>query len=121
MAERKNINYFSISSVGLHEALDSTDRVFINDYVGIAMNVSPKKGAFLKEGEIYHIVEPRLLMVLSGEADGSLNLEKYHLQQGMVMLTTSDVILDSRCWSDDIKIIGISIFGIRRGSFPFLV
>ena len=109
MAEKKNINYFSISSVDLHEALDSTDRIFTNDYVGIVMNVSPKKGAFLKEGEIYHIVEPRLLMVLSGEADVNLNLEEYHLQQGMVMLTTSDVILESRCWSDDIKIIGMII------------
>jgi AraC-like DNA-binding protein len=107
MAQKKDINYFSMHSLDLHEAFGTSDHILVSEDFAIVINGSPQKIPFLKEGNIYQIVEPRLVMVLSGEADVNLNLENYRLKAGSVVLTMPDVILEARHWSDDMKLIGI--------------
>ena len=107
MGKKKNINYFSMDSVDFHKIIASQSQIFTNDYLGIVMNGSPRKSPFLQEGKIYHIVEPRLLIVLNGEADVDINLESYQLTKGAVVLTSSDVIMESRYWSEDMTVIGM--------------
>lgn len=96
-----------MDTIDLNEAFSLQNYFFNNEYVGIVMKGRPKKAPFLKEGEIYHIVEPRLLIILSGEAEVSLNLENYHFEKGTVILTTSDVIIEPSRWSEDMELIGI--------------
>ena len=95
MDKSKKINYFSMDTIDLNEAFSLQNHFFNNDYLGMVMHGIPKKAPFLREGEIYHIVEPRLLIILNGEAEVSLNLESYHLEKGIVILTTSEVIMES--------------------------
>lgn len=109
MAKQKDIKYFSADSIDLQEALAPQTRFFTNDYISIVMNGAPKAAPFLKEGQVYHIVEPRLLLVLDGRADVSLNMERYHINKGCVILTTADVIMETEMWSDDMQIMGILI------------
>ena len=105
----KDIKYFSADSVDLKESLAGQSQVFINDHIGIVMNGSPKLAPFLEEGAVYHIVEPRLLLVLSGHADVSLNMERYLIDKGTVILTSADVIMETEMWSDDMQIFGFLI------------
>ena len=107
MGKKKDIYFFSIESEDIRQAIALQNLIFTNDYMGMVMNGSPKKVDFLKEGEIYHIAEPRLLLVLNGEADVDINLESYQLTKGSAVLTSSDAIMESRYWSEDMKVIGI--------------
>ena len=96
-----------MDTIDLNEAFSLQNHFFNNEYLGMVMHGIPKKAPFLREGEIYHLVEPRLLIILSGEAEVSLNLESYHLEKGTVILTTSEVIMESSRWSEDMEVIGI--------------
>ena len=109
MAKQRDIKFFSAESVDLQEALAVQSHFFTNDYIGIVMNGSPKSAPFLEEGQIYHIVEPRLLLILDGCADVNLNMERYLINKGFVIMTTADVIMETEMWSDDMRLVGILI------------
>ena len=109
MAKQRGIRYFSADSFDLQEALASLGQVFINDSIGIVVNGSPKSVPFLKEGQIYHIVEPRLLLILDGHAEVNLNMERYLINKGSVVMTTADVIMETEMWSDDMRLVGFLI------------
>jgi AraC family transcriptional activator of pobA len=103
----KNIRHFSLNSVDLQELSGYASQIFSNDDLVLVMNGIPKNGMFLREGEIYNVVEPRIVIVMRGSGDISLNLEDYHIEQGSVIMTSSNIILEIKGISDDAKVIGI--------------
>ena len=109
MSDRKSINYFSIDSVDLRKIAGTESRVFNNDDISIILNGRPSDNTFFREGEVHQVPEPRLLLLMSGEADVHLDLEQYHFEQGTVILTAPDVILEFECIGQDVSVCGIAM------------
>ena len=109
MSDGKNINYFSIDSVNLKNLAGAKSHVFNNDDISIILNGRPSDKSFFREGEVYQLPEPRLLLFISGEADVHLDLEQYHFERGMVILTTPDVILEFEHIGQDVEVCGIAM------------
>lgn len=109
MSNSKNIKYFSVDSVDLRKMAGAESRVFNNDDVSIILNGRPSDKAFFREGEVYQLPEPRLLLFLNGEADVHLDLEQYHFEKGTVILTRPDVILEFEHIGQDVEVCGIAM------------
>lgn len=109
MDDNKNIKYFSIDSVDLQKMAGEESHVINNDDISIILNGRPTDKTFFREGEVYQLPEPRLLLFLNGEADVHLDLEQYHLEQGMVILTAPDVILEFEHIGQDVEVCGIAM------------
>ena len=109
MSDGKSINYFSIDSANLRELAGAESHVFNNDDLSIILNGRPSDKTFFREGEVYQLPEPRLLLFMSGEADVHLDLEQYHFERGTVILTTPDVILEFERIGRDVEVCGIAM------------
>lgn len=109
MSDSKNINYFSIDSANLRELAGAESHVFNNDDLSIILNGRPSDKTFFREGEVYQLPEPRLLLFMNGEADVHLDLEQYHFERGTVILTTPDVILEFERIGQDVEVCGIAM------------
>lgn len=109
MSDGKNINYFSIDSANLQELAGAESHVFNNDDLSIILNGRPSDKTFFREGEVYQLPEPRLLLFMSGEADVHLDLEQFHFERGTVILTTPDVILEFERIGQDVEVCGIAM------------
>lgn len=109
MKKKKNINYFSVANMDLQQVGGEEIHSINNDDVAIILNAHPHNGTFLREGETYQLPEPRLLLVMSGEADINLDLENYHIEKGMLILTTPDMIMECIRCSTDISVCGIAV------------
>ena len=109
MGDSKSINYFSIDSANLQKLAGGESRVFNNDDISIILNGRPSDKTFFREGEVYQLPEPRLLLFLSGEADVHLDLEHYHFEQGTVILTMPDVILEYEHIGQNVEVCAIAM------------
>lgn len=109
MSDSKNINYFSIDSANLRELAGAESHVFNNDDLSIILNGRPSDKTFFREGEVYQLPEPRLLLFMNGEADVHLDLEQHHFERGTVILTTPDVILEFERIGQDVEVCGIAM------------
>ena len=109
MGNSKNINYFSIDSVDLQKLTGAKSHIFNNDDISIILNGCPTDNAFFRKGEVYQLPEPRLLLFMNGEADVHLDLEQYHFEQGTVILTTPDMILEFEHIDRDVVVCGIGM------------
>ncbi len=103
------MKYFSIDSVDLKKLAGTESHVFSNDDVSIILNGRPSDHTFFREGEVYQLPEPRLLLFLSGETDVHLDLEQYHFEPGMAILTTPDVILEFEHIAPEMEVCGIAM------------
>jgi AraC-like DNA-binding protein len=103
------MKYFSIDSVDLKKLAGAESHVFSNDDVSIILNGRPSDHTFFCEGEVYQLPEPRLLLFLSGETDVHLDLEQYHFEPGMAILTTPDVILEFEHIAPEVEVCGIAM------------
>ncbi len=112
MDGNKNINYFSIDSVDLRRLAGAQSSIFNNNDLSIILNGRPSDHTFFRDGEVYQLPEPRLLLYLNGEADVHLDLEQYHFERGSVVLTSPDVILEFEHIGPDVEVCGI---GMKEG------
>ena len=107
MSSYKSINYLSIDTQDFREVMDSQSHTLSNDSFGMVMHGSPNHTSFLHPGQIYHLVEPRIILVAKGYGRVNINLESYDICQGTAVLATADIIMEPSMWSPDIEIIGI--------------
>ena len=109
MDGNKNLNYFTIGSTDLPTAAAGGSHVFNNDDVSIILNGRPWGDGIFREGEVYQVAEPRLLLFMNGDADVHLDLEQYHLEKGTVIVSMPDVILEFEQFSPDVSVCGIGM------------
>ena len=109
MGKTKNINYFSVANMDLRQVGGNECHIINNDDITIILNGCPRNATFLREGEIYQLPEPRLLLIMSGKADIQLDLEHYHIEKGMLILTTPNTIMECTHCSLDLVVCGIAI------------
>ena len=98
-----------MDAVNMEELSGAKHHFFVNSDLVMILNGTPKNATFMREGDIYHVVEPRILIVLEGSADVRINLEDYHLQKGCVVMIGSDTIGEFKRCSDDVCGIGIAL------------
>ena len=87
----------------------SESHIINNDDITIILNGCPHNASFLREGEIYQLPEPHLLLVMNGEADIQMDLEHYHIEKGTLILTTPDMIMECTHCSMDLLVNGIAV------------
>ncbi len=109
MGKTKNIHYFSVANMDLRQMGGSESHIINNDDITIILNGCPHNATFLREGEIYQLPEPHLLLVMNGEADIQLDLEHYHIEKGTLILTTPDIIMECTHCSMDLLVNGIAV------------
>lgn len=109
MGKTKNIHYFSVANMDLRQMGGSESHIINNDDITIILNGCPHDATFLREGEIYQLPEPHLLLVMNGEADIQLDLEHYHIEKGTLILTTPDMIMECTHCSMDLLVNGIAV------------
>lgn len=95
--------------MNLRQMGGSESHIINNDDITIILNGCPHNATFLREGEIYQLPEPRLLLVMNGEADIQLDLEHYHIEKGTLILTTPDMIMECTHCSMDLLVYGIAV------------
>lgn len=101
MGNYKKINAFSLTPVDIKHIVGDLNNIFFNDSIIVVPKASPRSENFLREGEIYHLVEPRIVTVLQGSGDIYINLEEYHIEKGTVITAGPDMILEVRHMSSD--------------------
>ena len=94
MGNYKKINAFSLTPVDIKHIVGDLNNIFFNDSIIVVPKASPRSENFLREGEIYHLVEPRIVTVLQGSGDIYINLEEYHIEKGTVITAGPDMILE---------------------------
>ena len=109
MGKTRNIHYFSVANMDLRQMGGSESHIINNDDITIILNGCPHDATFLREGEIYQLPEPHLLLVMNGEADIQLDLEHYHIEKGTLILTTPDMIMECTHCSMDLLVNGIAV------------
>lgn len=107
MGEVKTINSFSMDNIDINELSEQMERIMMTDDVMVAINGHLQHTRFIEEGKIYQIIEPRLVLVMQGQADICLNLQDYHLEKGCLLLLPSDTILEIKNVSDDARVVAL--------------
>lgn len=87
---------------------DMQESAIANEYFAIILNGKSQGRLLLREGHIYHITGSRIILVLSGEIETTLDLEYQHWQKGDVILLTPDTIHEVERRSDDFDMIAIN-------------
>ena len=106
---KTKIHYFSVANMDLRQMGGSESHIINNDDITIILNGCPHNASFLREGEIYQLPEPHLLLVMNGEADIQMDLEHYHIEKGTLILTTPDMILECTHCSMELLVNGIAV------------
>ena len=106
---KTKIHYFSVANMDLRQMGGSESHIINNDDITIILNGCPHNASFLREGEIYQLPEPHLLLVMNGEADIQMDLEHYHIEKGTLILTTPDMIMECTHCSMDLLVNGIAV------------
>ena len=64
MGKKQTMNYFSVEPDKLKEIGGEQSHIFSNGNFSMVINGGPMRGKFLREGQIYHVVEGRILIAL---------------------------------------------------------
>lgn len=107
MGRSRKVNWFSMEGVDVRDVAGDDSHFFVNDDVIMVLNGAPHKGHFLRKGEIYHVVEPRIIMVIEGEVNICIDLQDYAVAKGFVIMTCPDAIVEVKSMASDTLVTGI--------------
>lgn len=105
MAQHKDINYLSIDSINIAEALMGECPFFDNASICIVFKGRPHDTQFLFDGQLYQVAEARIIIVLEGTASFTLDLESFQAKKGTVVIGPPNIIADVQEASPDLKAI----------------
>lgn len=103
----KPIHPLSLTDVDFQEFVNQSVQFFTHDDFVMIMNVRFYRQPFLKPNEVYRITESRLILLLEGHAQASINLQDYAVSQGSLVLLAPDAIVELKEVSDDVRVIAM--------------
>ena len=103
----KPIHPLSLTDVDFQEFVNQSVQFFTHDDFVMIMNVYFYRQPFLKPNEVYRITESRLILLLEGHAQASINLQDYAVSQGSLVLLAPDAIVELKEVSDDVRVIAM--------------
>ena len=101
------LNDFSLQTTDFSSISNLDDVAFVNEHIGMGMNVGAYRDNFIRPGQPYRFVEGRILWVTEGSADFELTLEEYHIKKGDIVLLAPETIMELKSCSDDYNMMGI--------------
>ena len=107
----KPIHPLSLTDVDFQEFVNQSVQFFTHDDFVMIMNVRFYRQPFLKPNEVYRITESRLILLLEGHAQASINLQDYAVSQGSLVLLAPDAIVELKEVSDDVRVIAMVLGG----------
>lgn len=102
-----NVHQLTTTDAALEELKQLDSHVFTNDHFGIVLNGNAVTSHFIREGQIYHVSEPRIIIVLEGSGDISIDLEDYHVEKGTVIMSRGDIILEMKHCPPEVSVVAI--------------
>ena len=102
----KPVHPLSLTDVDFQEFVNQSVQFFTHDDFVMIMNVRFRQ-AFLKPNEVYRITESRLILLLEGHAQASINLQDYAVSQGSLVLLAPDAIVELKEVSDNVRVIAM--------------
>ena len=103
----KPVHPLSLIDVDFQEFINQSVQFFTHDDFVMIMNVRFYRQPFLKPNEVYRITESRLILLLEGHAQASINLQDYAVSQGSLVLLAPDAIVELKEVSDDVRVIAM--------------
>ena len=103
----KPVHPLSLTYVDFQEFVNQSVQFFTHDDFVMIMNVCFYRQPFLKPNEVYRITESRLILLLEGHAQASINLQDYAVSQGSLVLLAPDAIVELKEVSDNVRVIAI--------------
>ena len=103
----KPVHPLSLTDVDFQEFVNQSVQFFTHDDFVMIMNVCFYRQPFLKPNEVYRITESRLILLLEGHAQASINLQDYAVSQGSLVLLAPDAIVELKEVSDNVRVIAM--------------
>lgn len=104
---RSVLNDFSLQTTDFSSLENLPDLAFINEHIGMLLDIGTYRNDFVKIGQPYHLVEGRILWVTKGSADIELTLDEHHIKKGDIILLAPETIMELKSCSDDYTMMGI--------------
>ena len=92
---------FSVNDVDLDSLSECAEQILAKEEAVLVIGGHLQHSSLLDKQKIYQALEPRLLLLLEGEADLCVNLQDTHFEKGSIALVARDTIFEMKHISDD--------------------
>ena len=102
-----------LESITLHDFRFRTEsenfpNLMVNDSLGMVMHGGKLSKDFMQEGQVYHMAEGRIIMIVEGSIETTLDLEEQFWQKGDIVLLAPDTIQEVKRRTHDFDMIAIA-------------
>lgn len=102
-----------LESITLHDFRFRTEsenfpNLMVNDSLGMVMHGGKLSKDFMQEGQVYHMAEGRIIMIVEGSIETTLDLEEQFWQKGDIVLLAPDTIQEVKRRTNDFDMIAIA-------------
>ena len=96
MKQPNSLVQISVNDVNLDSLSECAGQILAKEEVVLVIGGHLQHSSLLDKQKIYQAFEPRLLLLLEGEADLCVNLQDSHFEKGSIALVASDTIFEMK-------------------------
>lgn len=104
MKQPNSLVQISVNDVNLDSLSECAGQILAKEEAVLVIGGHLQHSSLLERQKIYQAPEPRLLLLLEGEADLCVNLQDSHFEKGSIALVASDTIFEMKHISDDARV-----------------
>ena len=104
MKQPNSLLQISVNDVNLDSLSECAGQILAKEEAVLVIGGHLQHSSLLERQKIYQAPEPRLLLLLEGEADLCVNLQDSHFEKGSIALVASDTIFEMKHISDDARV-----------------
>ena len=104
MKQPNSLVQISVNDVDLDRLSECAGQILAKEEAVLVIGGHLQHSSLLEKQKIYQALEPRLLLLLEGEADLCVNLQDSHFEKGSIALVASDTIFEMKHISDDARV-----------------
>ena len=104
MKQPNSLVQISVNDVNLDSLSECAGQILAKEEAVLVIGGHLQHSSLLDKQKIYQALEPRLLLLLEGEADLCVNLQDSHFEKGSIALVASDTIFEMKHISDDARV-----------------
>lgn len=107
----QKLEIISLGDIRFWSEDEDKSNFLANDDLSMVIHGGKLKDLYLREGQIYHMAEARVVMILEGSIDTVVDLEEQTWQKGDILLLHPDTIQEVKRRSDDFDMIAVAFKG----------
>lgn len=104
MKQPNSLVQISVNDVDLDRLSECAGQILAKEEAVLVIGGHLQHSSLLDKQKIYQALEPRLLLLLEGEADLCVNLQDSHFEKGSIALVARDTIFEMKHISDDARV-----------------